>query len=81
MERKRWVILVVAGALGAGGSVAVGACGGDDRGSVEIETSTSGTGATTETTGAETAPGTTTAGAETTTTGAETAPSQTTTSP
>jgi len=44
--------LLVAASLGGGASLAVGACGGDDRGGVEVEGST--TGAETSTSGAET---------------------------
>ncbi len=66
MNSKRWVTLIVAAALGGGLSVAVGSCGGEDRGSVEVESSTAG--AETSTTGGETS----TAGEKTTTSGAGT---------
>jgi len=60
LDRKRWVIMIVAAALGGGLSLAVGSCGGEDRGSVEIEDSTSGTG--TSTSGADTSTGETSTG-------------------
>jgi len=39
---KRLVTLLVAASLGGGVSLVVGSCGGDDRGGVEVEGSTSG---------------------------------------
>lgn len=60
MDSKRWAIVVLAALLGGGVSVAVGSCGGEDRGSVEVEnagTGTTGTGTTgTGTVGTTTAP-------------------------
>jgi len=42
LKKKRWVTVIVAAALGGGASFAVGSCGGDDRGGVEVEGSTTG---------------------------------------
>ena len=60
---RKVLIVVVAGALGAGASVAIGACGEDREGDVQIEGGTTGTGGAS--TGGATTGGTTTGGATT----------------
>ena len=54
MDLRRWEIVFLAALIGGGVSFAVGSCGGEDRGSVEVEGST--TGAGTSTVGTTTAP-------------------------
>lgn len=44
MEVKRLAAMAVTAALGAGAAVGVAACGDDDRGTIEIEGGTTGTG-------------------------------------
>ena len=48
MNLGRWVVACLCAAIGAAAALAVGACGGDDRGEVELEggTGTTGTGTT-----------------------------------
>jgi hypothetical protein len=58
MARRRGIAMVLIGlVLGTGAGAAVGGCGDDDRGSVDIEGGTTGTG----TVGTTTTPSTTTA--------------------
>jgi hypothetical protein len=85
MESRRWAIVMTAAAIGGGMSLAVGACGEDERGSVQIEGSTTGAGTSTtsttgtSTTGTSTTPGTATSTTPTTpTTGTETVETTTT---
>jgi hypothetical protein len=65
MLRKRTAVLAASLVLGAGASLAVGACGEDRNGGVEVEEGTTGGGTTGATTGTETGDTGATTGTET----------------
>ena len=50
MERKQWLVVLLAGLIGTGLALAVGACGEDDKGSVNVEGGTTGSTGGTSTT-------------------------------
>jgi hypothetical protein len=66
VKRRHWAIVAVSAVLGGGLAFTAGSCGGEDRGEVEVQQSTTGTTGT-STTGTSTS-GTSTSGSETSTT-------------